>query len=135
MSLNTTPAVKTVVALGATACIAAAATIAPLSSVAAQDVVVPAQEVVTPAPLSAPLAIADAVVGRPAYRATLYPAYPGFPVSYYYDDTYIYVGPRRVALAEASDPSWLAYCSAKYRSFDPTTGTFLGYDGLRHPCT
>lgn len=34
----------------------------------------------------------------------------------------------------AADPNWIAYCSAKYRSFDPRTGTFLGYDGLRHPC-
>lgn len=34
----------------------------------------------------------------------------------------------------AADPNWIAYCSAKYRSFDPRTGTYLGYDGLRHPC-
>lgn len=32
------------------------------------------------------------------------------------------------------NPNWIAYCSAKYRSFDPATGTYLGYDGLRHPC-
>ena len=30
--------------------------------------------------------------------------------------------------------NWLAYCSSRYRSFDPRTGTFMGYDGLRHPC-
>ncbi len=29
---------------------------------------------------------------------------------------------------------WLAYCASKYRSFDPASGTYLGYDGLRHPC-
>lgn len=29
---------------------------------------------------------------------------------------------------------WLAYCSAKYRSFDPASGTYLGYDGRLHPC-
>lgn len=29
---------------------------------------------------------------------------------------------------------WLAYCSSKYRSFDPASGTYLGYDGYRHPC-
>lgn len=29
---------------------------------------------------------------------------------------------------------WLAYCSQRYQSFDPASGTFLGYDGLRHPC-
>ena len=29
---------------------------------------------------------------------------------------------------------WLQYCFAKYRSFDPQTGTFLARDGLRYPC-
>ena len=32
------------------------------------------------------------------------------------------------------DRDWLAYCASKYRSFDPRSGTYLGYDGLRHPC-
>jgi hypothetical protein len=27
-----------------------------------------------------------------------------------------------------------AYCASRYRSYDPATGTFLGYDGVRHPC-
>lgn len=26
------------------------------------------------------------------------------------------------------------YCSRKYRSFDPRSGTYLGYDGQRHYC-
>lgn len=25
-------------------------------------------------------------------------------------------------------------CLARYRSYDPATNTYLGYDGLRHPC-
>lgn len=29
---------------------------------------------------------------------------------------------------------WVRYCSAKYRSFDPQSGTYLGYDGYRHYC-
>jgi hypothetical protein len=29
---------------------------------------------------------------------------------------------------------WMAYCASKYRSFDPRSGTYLGYDGYRHPC-
>jgi hypothetical protein len=140
MTLDNTLAAKTVLALGATACITAGAAIAPLSSAAAQDVLIPAP-VAVPA---TPLTVVDAAVGPPvAYPVGGYPAYPGFPVSYYYEDTYIYYGPRRVAVAGApwvavadvSDPNWISYCSAKYRSFDPTTGTFLGYDGLRHPCT
>ena len=28
----------------------------------------------------------------------------------------------------------LAYCEQTYRSYDPASGTYLGYDGLRHPC-
>jgi len=27
-----------------------------------------------------------------------------------------------------------AFCEARFRSYDPATGTYLGYDGLRHPC-
>ena len=27
-----------------------------------------------------------------------------------------------------------AYCSRRYRSYDPASGTYLGYDGYRHPC-
>jgi len=29
---------------------------------------------------------------------------------------------------------WYEYCSARYRSFDPRTGTFMGHDGRRHFC-
>ena len=25
-------------------------------------------------------------------------------------------------------------CAQRYRSYDPALGTFLGYDGRRHPC-
>ena len=32
----------------------------------------------------------------------------------------------------AQDP--VAYCEARFRSYDPASGTYLGYDGLRHPC-
>lgn len=34
---------------------------------------------------------------------------------------------------EGSD-EWVAYCSAKYRSFDPDTGTYVTYEGDRLPC-
>ncbi|WP_271585910.1 BA14K family protein [Bradyrhizobium sp. CCBAU 53415] len=27
-----------------------------------------------------------------------------------------------------------AYCSQRYKSYDPSSGTYLGYDGDRHPC-
>lgn len=28
----------------------------------------------------------------------------------------------------------VAYCQARFRSYDPATGTYMGFDGLRHPC-
>lgn len=28
----------------------------------------------------------------------------------------------------------VAYCMQRYKSYDPGSGTFLGYDGYRHPC-
>lgn len=31
-------------------------------------------------------------------------------------------------------PGYMNYCSSKFRSFDPQSGTFLGYDGQRHYC-
>ncbi|WP_311976942.1 BA14K family protein [Bradyrhizobium diversitatis] len=27
-----------------------------------------------------------------------------------------------------------AYCSQRFKSYDPASGTYLGYDGQRHPC-
>jgi hypothetical protein len=38
------------------------------------------------------------------------------------------------ATSRLNDPGWIAYCARKYASFDPYTGTYLGYDGLRHYC-
>jgi len=27
-----------------------------------------------------------------------------------------------------------AYCAQRFKSYDPSSGTYLGYDGARHPC-
>ena len=32
------------------------------------------------------------------------------------------------------DQSAAASCEARFRSYDPASGTYLGYDGMRHPC-
>jgi hypothetical protein len=44
-------------------------------------------------------------------------------------------------LAQQAAPTYVvpngggdAYCAQRYRSYDPASGTYLGYDGLRHPC-
>ena len=31
-------------------------------------------------------------------------------------------------------PDWYSYCYSLYRSFNPSTGTFVGYDGYEHFC-
>ncbi len=28
----------------------------------------------------------------------------------------------------------VGYCMQRFRSYDPSSGTYLGYDGQRHPC-
>jgi len=37
-------------------------------------------------------------------------------------------------MAAPGDQGAVADCAARFRSYDPATGTFLGYDGQRHPC-
>jgi hypothetical protein len=32
------------------------------------------------------------------------------------------------------DADAVAYCTQRFRSYDPASGTYLGYDGLRHAC-
>ena len=44
-----------------------------------------------------------------------------------------YYGYRRHAGWVGSN-AWINYCFSKYKSFDPYTGTYLGYDGYRHYC-
>lgn len=42
------------------------------------------------------------------------------------------------AAASAPPPpaynNWVAYCSQRFKSYNPRTGTYLGYDGRRHSC-
>jgi hypothetical protein len=42
-------------------------------------------------------------------------------------DSYAYSGGANTG----SDP---AYCQQRFRSFDPSSGTYMGYDGFRHSC-
>ncbi len=57
------------------------------------------------------------------YPAETYPVYadPG----YGYNDA---------APAVYDNGGSIAYCEQTYRSYDPASGTYLGYDGFRHPC-
>ena len=60
------------------------------------------------------------------------PYYPGpyYPAPYY-------PGPGPYAAAPAYSGAGggdEGYCAQRFRSYDPSTGTYLGYDGQRHPC-
>ena len=51
------------------------------------------------------------------------------------DGSYIAVDPRDCDAPAAAVPSdAVAYCSQRFRSYDPSTGTYMGYDGIRRPC-
>jgi hypothetical protein len=50
--------------------------------------------------------------------------YPG--PYYYYSEPEYYYGP----VPEDA----VAYCMRRFKSYDPVSGTYLGYDGYRHPC-
>lgn len=57
------------------------------------------------------------------------PSYPPAPARYEY---------RRVEYGydglEPWSREWYRYCESRYRSFDPNSGTFIGYDGREHFC-
>jgi hypothetical protein len=54
--------------------------------------------------------------------------------SYYYGPGYAYAPPPAYAYSPGYGSSEVAYCASRYRSYDPASGTYLGYDGHRHPC-
>jgi len=50
---------------------------------------------------------------------------------YAYDDGYDEAYAAAPAYGGDRDDS---YCAQRFKSYDPATGTYLGYDGERHPC-
>jgi len=82
-----------------------------------------------------PGAIAGAVIGGAIASAPYgYYGAPGYAYPPgYYDDGYYDQGPVVVAPVPEGDDA-VAWCMQTYRSYDPRSGTYLGYDGYRHPC-
>jgi len=92
--------------------------------------------------------IGGAVASRPAYPDYYAePAYPGYyyqpvPVQPVYPVQRVYpvervvpvVPVQRVVPAYGGGYSHVTACEARYRSYDPRSDTFLGYDGYRHYC-
>ncbi|MDZ7875521.1 MAG: BA14K family protein [Rhizobium sp.] len=64
--------------------------------------------------------------------------YPPPPPRHTYRPRPVYQQPRPVVQSYGVEPwtgAWYDYCSQRYRSFNPRTGTFVGYDGRTHFCT
>ena len=79
-----------------------------------------------------PGVVAGAVIGG-ALAANSYAYYN----PYYYGNGYYDEGDyddNTVAVVPGGGEGDEAYCAQRYRSWDPASRTYLGYDGLRHPC-
>lgn len=42
--------------------------------------------------------------------------------------------PAYYGVAPSPGGDAVAYCEQRFKSYDPASGTYLGYDGDRHPC-
>jgi BA14K-like protein len=78
------------------------------------------------------LAVGVANSSPPAYR--VYDDYPTDRRYYPARREYIYVDEGYAGALEPWTPEWYRYCEDRYRSFDPRSGTFVGYDGRSHFC-
>jgi len=66
--------------------------------------------------------LAGAIIGGALAAA---PYGPGYYPGYYYPPPVAYGPPPG---------DGVAYCMQRFKSYDPNSGTYLGYDGARHPC-
>ena len=72
------------------------------------------------------LGIAGALIGGAIIGATQQPYYNNYPPGYY--------GPVYGAAPGYVGGDAVAYCQQRFRSYDPYSGTYVGYDGFRHSC-
>jgi len=70
--------------------------------------------------------IAAGVIGGMILGGMIASQYP----RYYYDDYPPYPAYRSYPMGDGA----IDYCMRRFRSYDPHSMTYLGYDGLRHPC-
>jgi hypothetical protein len=77
--------------------------------------------------------VAGALIGSAIVGATRPYGYRGYGPGYAYEPAYGY-GPGAGVYAVAPGGDQVAYCLRRFRSYDPGSGTYLGFDGLRHPC-
>ncbi len=86
--------------------------------------------------LATGLIVGSAIASAPRYDE---PRYIDPPYEPEYEAVPVYRAPqpryyRPVADIEPWTPQWERYCSYRYRSFDPSSGTFIGNDGRSHFC-
>lgn len=80
-------------------------------------------------------AIVGGVLSQPRPTGRVYIDPPVYaPPRYHYRPAPVYPGRVTYHAAEPWSPAWYRACDARYRSFDPRSGTYLGYDGHRHFC-
>ena len=69
----------------------------------------------------------------PYYGPGYYAPQPYYAPRPYYAPEPYYADPGPYeADPTGGDPA--GYCMQRFRSYDPRSGTYLGYDGYRHPC-
>ena len=88
--------------------------------------------------IGAAIGLGAAAIIAGSHRRNQYYNYGYGPGPYYYAPPPVSYAPpppvyRRYAPAPWS-PAWYNYCSQKYRSFDPRSGTFQPYNGPRQLC-
>ena len=82
-----------------------------------------------PGAVAAGAVVGGAIAANDAYAYYGGPAYDDS----YYDQGYVEDGAVAAVPVPVGDDS-AAYCAQRYRSYDPASGTYLGFDGMRHPC-
>lgn len=92
--------------------------------------------------VAAGVLLGSALASRPRYVEQE----PVYVEPDYQDEIPVYRPRRRVVVEDPGyyapvrevrpwSQAWRRYCSQRYRSFDPSTGTYVGYDGREHFCT
>lgn len=71
--------------------------------------------------------IAGAIIGGAILGATQPYGYSGYGPGY----GYAYAPGYNQGYAGGNE---VVYCQQRFRSYDPASGTYLGFDGLRHSC-
>lgn len=75
--------------------------------------------------------IGGAIIGGAIARSYAPRPYYTYPRAYYY-------APAPTYYAAPPPPAYyddeVSYCMRRFKSYDPRSGTYLGYDGFRHTC-